>query len=70
MVDSMAQYPELHQRLLLNRNTAWIPKLKKWFAADEPCLIIVGAGHLVGEGSVLDLLKKEGWSVQQSTATP
>ena len=70
MVDSMTEYPSLHKKLLLDRNAAWLPKLKKWFGEKETTLVVVGAGHLVGEGSVVDLLKKDGWTVTQSTATP
>lgn len=47
---------------LYNRNKAWIPKLKVEMA-DRHCFIAVGAAHLFGDGGVIDLLVKEGYTV-------
>lgn len=59
------QSPELmvyDDIFLYNRNKAWIPKLEEEMAAKH-CFIAVGAAHLFGEGGVIDLLKKEGYTV-------
>ena len=34
-------------------------------ADDEQNLVVVGAGHLVGDGNVLDLLSAAGYSVER-----
>lgn len=47
---------------LYNRNKAWIPKLKEEMATKK-CFIAVGAAHLFGEGGVIELLQKEGYTV-------
>jgi len=47
---------------LYNRNKAWIPKLKDEMSTKH-CFIAVGAAHLFGEGGIIDLLQKEGYSV-------
>ncbi len=48
--------------LLNNRNRNWIPVMAKKMAKD-PVFFAVGAGHLGGEGGVIRLLRKEGYTV-------
>ena len=49
--------------LVAGRNKKWIPVIKsntrKW-----PCLIAVGAGHLPGKEGLINLLRKEGYTVK------
>lgn len=52
--------PSLYQSVLVARNRKWIPKIEALLKEDKNYLIIVGTGHLVGAGSVIDLLKKDG----------
>lgn len=47
---------------LYNRNKAWIPKLKEEMKTKK-CFIAVGAAHLFGDGGIIDLLQKEGYTV-------
>lgn len=47
---------------LTNRNKNWIPKIEK-IIAEQPSFIAVGAGHLAGQEGVIELLKKEGYTV-------
>ena len=49
--------------LLLNRNRNWIPTLERLLAENREDLVVVGAAHLAGDGSVLDLLAKAGYTV-------
>lgn len=49
--------------LLSKRNHNWIPKLIS-FIKDKPCFIAVGAGHLGGENGIINLLKKEGYTIE------
>jgi uncharacterized protein len=49
--------------LLLNRNRNWIPVLERLLAENREDLVVVGAAHLAGESSVLDLLEKAGYTV-------
>ena len=65
ILDSMREYPAMHKKLLLDRNRAWIPKLEEFLKSDKAALIIVGAGHLVGKDSVVDLLTAKGYKVEQ-----
>lgn len=46
--------------LLNNRNKNWVQQLKT-IMKKESVFVAVGAGHLVGESGVIELLKKEGY---------
>lgn len=54
--------PEVYQSLLLARNRQWIARIERLLDDDENYLVIVGTAHLVGRGSVIDLLEKDGVS--------
>lgn len=45
------------------RNNKWIPKIKNQLSENKP-FIGFGAAHLVGENGVIELLRKEGYSVE------
>jgi len=53
------------KKLLLDRNRAWIPKLEEFLKSDKAVLVVVGAGHLVGKDSVVELLTAKGYKVEQ-----
>jgi uncharacterized protein YbaP (TraB family) len=59
------QDPRLYQSVLVERNRRWLPKIETLLADDKNYLVIVGTGHLVGPGSVIDLLKKDGIAATQ-----
>ena len=52
--------PVLYQSVLGARNRKWVPKIEALLNDDKNYLVIVGTGHLVGQGSVIELLKKDG----------
>ena len=49
-------------RLLYQRNRNWIAPLSELLADDLDALVIVGAAHLVGPGSVIELLEPRGYT--------
>jgi uncharacterized protein len=55
----MSAYTDI---LLYHRNRNWVSKLKNLLPA-KSLLIAVGAGHLPGEKGVINLLRKEGYTV-------
>jgi uncharacterized protein len=61
----LGQDPRLYQSILGARNRKWVPKIEALLNDDKNYLVIVGTGHLVGRGSVIDLLKKDGISATQ-----
>jgi len=52
--------PVLYQSVLVARNRKWIPKIEALLTDDKNYLVIVGTGHLVGQSSVIELLRKDG----------
>lgn len=62
---SFNDYPHLHDRLLIQRNKNWVQKIEGAMRKNKNILFVIGAGHLVGPESVVDLLKKRGYQVKQ-----
>ncbi len=57
--------PEVFEALLATRNRAWIPQIEALLARPDTALVVVGAGHLVGDQSVVDLLRQAGYAVER-----
>jgi len=55
----------MYQRLLVDRNKAWMPKLEALFARQGRAFVVVGAAHLIGPDGLLAMLKSRGYSVEQ-----
>lgn len=63
--EGMSQ-PEVFEALLVRRNRAWVPQILSLLARDgEDALVVVGAGHLVGEQSVVEMLREDGYTVER-----
>ena len=65
MQSELGDDPQLYQSVLVARNRKWLPKIEALLNDDKNYLVIVGTGHLVGGGSVIDLLKKDGIGAHQ-----
>lgn len=52
-------------RLIYARNRNWLGPLESMLAENRENLVIVGAAHLIGDGSVLDLLEQAGYEVER-----
>ena len=61
----LAASPELRQALIKRRNENWTKWIEQRMSSPGSVLIAVGAGHLAGKDSVIDLLKKDGYQVRQ-----
>jgi uncharacterized protein YbaP (TraB family) len=51
--------------LITRRNERWIDELEALLANNDNAMVIVGAGHLVGDGGVPELLKQAGYTVER-----
>jgi hypothetical protein len=60
------EYDESMNDLLFRRNASWIPALEKLHAAGGG-FVAVGAMHVIGKRSVLDLLGSKGYKVTRLT---
>lgn len=65
LLDEFRESPDVYQRLLVDRNRAWVPQIAACSAEPAPCLVVVGGAHLVGGDSVVALLRQAGFSVEQ-----
>ena len=57
--------PQMYQRLLVERNNNWMPKIEALFARRGRALVVVGAAHLVGPDGLLAKLKAKGYTIEQ-----
>ena len=65
LLESYKQEPELHKILLIQRNKNWLQKIRPLLSGDQNYMIIVGAGHLVGDQGLIHLLKKANYVIEQ-----
>ena len=64
LVDGAKDSPAIHQALFIDRNKRWVPKIEACFAVGR-CMVVVGAGHLVGTDGLVDLLGRRGYRLVQ-----
>ena len=57
--------PVTHKALFSDRNTKWLPQIEAIAHKNENYLVIVGAGHLVGDDGVVAQLRRNGYTVVQ-----
>ena len=57
--------PEIAEVLIDRRNANWVTWLKVRMQKPGTALVAVGAGHLAGRGSVIDLLRRQGLRVER-----
>jgi uncharacterized protein YbaP (TraB family) len=62
-----AEYPALYQRINVDRNRAWLPRLAGMLddSDSDDTLVVVGALHLLGDDGVLAMLKAKGYQVER-----
>ena len=57
--------PELQKALIHQRNANWSRWIEQRLGRPGSVLIAVGAGHLAGKDSVLEMLKRDGYKVRR-----
>jgi uncharacterized protein YbaP (TraB family) len=65
LLAGMRQYPELQQKLVIERNRRWLDQIAKLVDQGNNAMVVVGAAHLVGQEGIVDMLKARGFSVEQ-----
>jgi hypothetical protein len=65
VLKDLQQEPQLYQRLLVERNNNWMPKLDVLFSRPGRTMVVVGAAHLVGPDGLLSMLKAKGYKIEQ-----
>ena len=57
--------PGIASRLVDIRNIMWIPRIEREIQSGKPTVIVVGALHFGGPNSVITLLQKRGYTMEQ-----
>lgn len=65
LLESFAKHKELNKVLVSDRNRRWAKHINTLLTDDDDYLIIVGALHLIGDGSVPNLLARQGFDIRQ-----
>jgi uncharacterized protein YbaP (TraB family) len=65
VLEELRKEPRMYQRLLVERNRDWMPKLDALFARRGRSFVVVGAAHLVGPDGLLAMLRAKGYTVEQ-----
>lgn len=56
---------KLMKRLLDDRNLTMVEKIHALLSQQRKLFVVVGAGHLAGDNSMVDLFRQQGWQVRQ-----
>ena len=65
LLAGMQEYPDLYENVLVERNRRWVTDIEKLVQQGSGAMVVVGAAHLVGKDSVVEMLKAKGYSVEQ-----
>lgn len=65
VLQDLKSEPQLYQRMLVDRNRNWLPKLEALFARRGRAFVVVGAAHLIGPDGLLAMLRARGYTVEQ-----
>ena len=63
--DMLERAPAVYDFLLRKRNLRWIPQIEAMFDDPEIEFVLVGAAHLVGADSIVELLRARGYVVSK-----
>ena len=61
----LSESPALEQDLIRRRNANWSRWIEQRMGQPGTIMIAVGAGHLAGKSSVLELLRRDGYNVRR-----
>jgi uncharacterized protein YbaP (TraB family) len=65
LLPGLKKYPAAYQSLIVERNNNWMPQLEQCLTRTTPCMVVVGAAHLVGPDGLLALLQRKGYKIEQ-----
>lgn len=65
MREDLEKHEGAYDRFITHRNAAWVPKIEALIKQGGTYFVVVGAGHLVGDKSVIALLQAKGYEVER-----
>jgi uncharacterized protein YbaP (TraB family) len=57
--------PRIAARFVDDRNVKWVPRIEKELKTGKPTAVVAGALHFSGPNSVIALLQKHGYVIEQ-----
>jgi uncharacterized protein YbaP (TraB family) len=57
--------PRMYERLLVDRNRNWLPRIDALASRPGRAFVVVGAAHLIGPDGLLAMLRSVGFTVEQ-----
>jgi uncharacterized protein YbaP (TraB family) len=70
LLGEMRRSPDLYEALVSRRNRQWVASVGKLLEMRQAYLVVVGALHLVGASSLVELLEDEGYELTRITRWP
>jgi uncharacterized protein len=58
----------VYEKIVNDRNRSMSGKIEELLKSREVVFVVVGAGHLVGKGSIIEILRDRGYRIEQLTA--
>jgi uncharacterized protein YbaP (TraB family) len=65
LAEEFAGFPDLYELLIASRNRNWAQQIEQFLDDRDDYLVVVGALHLVGEDSVIEILRRKGAKAKQ-----
>jgi hypothetical protein len=62
--DEYKSFPMLYRLLVTDRNKRWVPQIEKLLHGNQDYFVVVGALHLVGDGGLLELMRRDGYKAE------
>ncbi len=65
LIGGFKDYPGLYQAVVVDRNKRWVPEIEALLKKPGHHLIVVGSAHLLGDDSVIHMLRADGIKVER-----
>ena len=65
LLASLESVPELYDAVIVGRNRSWVPKIEALLDQPGTHFVAVGAGHLLGKDSVIEMLRAQGVVIER-----
>lgn len=63
--ESFQNHQTLYHRIMVERNQRWTERIEQLIKQHKNVMVVVGAGHLVGPDSVVEMLRRKGYQAIQ-----
>jgi len=57
--------PLTYRNVVVDRNRKWLPRLEGYLSKPQQTMVVVGNAHLVGQGNLIDMLRRRGHTVSR-----